>query len=86
MSEAPREVLAAWGWQDASIAPLDGGLINATFVIGDRAAPTAVLQRLHPVFGAKVNLDLEAEAVYVCETGTKCFEPAVRDKRVHNVH
>jgi len=25
-------------------------------------------------------LDLEAEAVYVCETGTKCFEPSIRGK------
>ena len=41
-----------------------------------------VRQRLHDSFGIDhltiqmETIDLEAEAVYVCETGTKCFEPA----------
>lgn len=42
--------------------------------------------KLHDEFGIDhltiqmETLDLEAEAVYVCETGTKCFEPSVRGK------
>lgn len=42
--------------------------------------------KLHEQFGIDhltiqmETLDLEAEAVYVCETGTKCFEPSVRGK------
>ena len=41
-----------------------------------------VRERLHERFGIDhltiqmETIDLEAEAVYVCETGTKCFEPA----------
>ncbi len=41
-----------------------------------------VRERLHDRFGIDhltiqmETLDLQAEAVYVCETGTKCFEPA----------
>jgi cobalt-zinc-cadmium efflux system protein len=41
-----------------------------------------VRERLHESFGIDhltiqmETIDLEAEAVYVCETGTKCFEPA----------
>ena len=41
-----------------------------------------VRERLHNQFGIDhltiqmETIDLEAEAVYVCETGTKCFEPA----------
>ena len=41
-----------------------------------------VRHKLHEKFGIDhltiqmETLDLEAEAVYVCETGTKCFEPA----------
>lgn len=41
-----------------------------------------VRERLHDRFGIDhltiqmETIDLEAEAVYVCETGTKCFEPA----------
>ena len=41
-----------------------------------------VRRKLHDRFGINhltiqmETLDLEAEAVYVCETGTKCFEPA----------
>lgn len=43
---------------------------------------TRVRRRLHDGFSIDhltiqmETLDLEAEAVYVCETGTKCFEPA----------
>ena len=42
--------------------------------------------KLHERFGIDhltiqmETLDLEAEAVYICETGTKCFEPSVREK------
>ncbi len=40
----------------ASIAPLSGGLINDTFAVGTGW----VLQRLHPIFAASVNLDIAA--------------------------
>ena len=42
----------------------------------------AIRERLHDSFGIDhltiqmESLDREAEAVYVCETGTQCFEPA----------
>lgn len=68
----PREVTAAWGWDGAAIATLSGGLINATFVVreaADDARPVAVLQRLHPVFGATVNLDLEAVTTHLATKG-----------------
>ena len=48
-----------------------------------------VRSRLHDRFGIDhltiqmETLDLEAEAVYVCETGTKCFEPAAGRARPH---
>ena len=46
--------------------------------------------KLHDLFGIDhltiqmETLELEAEAVYICETGTKCFEPAARGKSVSN--
>jgi len=48
-----------------------------------------VRSRLHEQFGIDhltiqmETLDLEAEAVYVCETGTKCFEPTQRASARH---
>lgn len=48
----------------------------------------AVRDKLHDGFGIDhltiqmETLNLETEAVYICETGTKCFEPAVRHKTV----
>lgn len=48
----------------------------------------SIRQKLHDNFGIDhltiqmETLDLEAEAVYVCETGTKCFEPAMRNKNL----
>ena len=49
----------------------------------------AVRNNLHERFGIDhltiqmETLDLEAEAVYVCETGTKCFEPSMHRSAVH---
>ncbi len=63
------EVGAAWGWQDADIAPLAGGLINETYAVRVGGAPIAVLQRLHPVFGAEVNHDIEAVTAHLAAHG-----------------
>lgn len=57
----------AWGWRPEDVRPLAGGLINTTYVIG--APPVAVLQRLHPVFGAEVNLDIEAVTAHLAARG-----------------
>jgi aminoglycoside phosphotransferase (APT) family kinase protein len=62
----PDGIAAAWGWSDHAIAPLIGGLINQTFVVGEQVA---VLQRLHPVFGGPVNLDLEAVTDHLAARG-----------------
>ncbi len=48
----------------------------------------AVRGKLHDSYGIDhltiqmETLDREAEAVYVCETGTKCFEPSVRNPKI----
>lgn len=42
--------------EDLPVAPLSGGLINHTLAVGRRF----VLQRLHPIFAAEVNLDIAA--------------------------
>lgn len=65
----PVEVAAAWGWQAAEIAALSGGLINATYVVRIDGQPLAVLQRLHPVFGGEVNLDIEAITRHLAARG-----------------
>ncbi len=69
MTTAPPEVLGAWGLGDAEVEVLAGGLINATFKISRGGAPTGVLQRLHPVFGPAVNLDLEAVTAHLAARG-----------------
>ena len=65
----PEAVLAAWGWHAAELAVLPGGLINATFTVRVAGAPIAVLQRVHPVFGAKVNLDIDAVTTHLAARG-----------------
>jgi Ser/Thr protein kinase RdoA (MazF antagonist) len=65
----PPEVAAAWGWSVDAIAPLTGGLINATYAVRRDGAPIAVLQRLHPVFGAEVNLDIAAVTAHLAARG-----------------
>nr|HEX4314436.1 phosphotransferase [Kofleriaceae bacterium] len=63
------EVAARWGWREADLAPLAGGLINTTYVVGAAGAPVAVLQRLHPVFAGEVNLDLDAVTAHLASKG-----------------
>ena len=58
--------------------------------VGHSELLATIRNKLHERFGIDhltiqmETLDLEAEAVYVCETGTKCFEPAVRGKAVQH--
>ncbi len=64
------EVLAAWGWQHGvEVAPLTGGLINATFAVRRDGRPEAVLQRLHAVFAPEVNLDIDAITAHLAGHG-----------------
>lgn len=62
-------IARAWGWEHAEIAPLSGGLINATYAVRERGAPIAVLQRIHPIFDGTVNLDLEAVTAHLAAKG-----------------
>jgi hypothetical protein len=65
----PDDVLAAWGWQAAEVSELPGGLINATCAVRFGGEPIAVLQRLHPAFGAEVNLDIDAVTAHLAARG-----------------
>ena len=55
----PAHVLLQYGLDTADVAPLVGGLINDTHLVtaDDRQV---VLQRLHTVFSAEVNEDIDA--------------------------
>jgi Ser/Thr protein kinase RdoA (MazF antagonist) len=59
-------IAAAWGWRATQLQPLAGGLINETYVVGDREA---VVQRLHPVFAGEVNLDIDAVTSHLAARG-----------------
>lgn len=61
-------VVSAYGWGDAVIEPLAGGLINQTFVV-KRDGPIAVLQQLHRVFDPIVNEDIDAVTAHVAARG-----------------
>jgi Ser/Thr protein kinase RdoA (MazF antagonist) len=63
------ELAAAWGWTPAQIEPHVGGLINKTFVVLRDGRPYAALQQLHPIFGAEVNLDIEAVTRHIAARG-----------------
>lgn len=65
----PDAVCAAYGWTGAEIEPLSGGLINATFRVCLGGKPLAVVQRLHPVFGPRVNEDLDAVTSHLASKG-----------------
>lgn len=57
----PASVLDAYGLTADAIEPVSGGLINATYQArGESGAPLLALQRLHYIFPAAVNLDIDA--------------------------
>lgn len=65
--------LAAYGFSGPA-EPVTSGLINRTFLVREPGAaesprPVAVLQRLHRVFAAEVNLDIEAITAHVAACG-----------------
>ncbi len=63
------EVAAAWGWRPDELSPLVGGLINTTYAARVAGKPVAALQRMHAIFGAEVNLDLDAVTTHVAARG-----------------
>ncbi|HZJ64749.1 MAG TPA: phosphotransferase [Kofleriaceae bacterium] len=65
----PDDVARAWGWAPADIAELSGGLLNATYAVRPGGEPVAVLQRLHAIFAAEVNLDLDAVTAHLAARG-----------------
>ncbi len=63
----PPAVLAAWGRAGAASDRVRGGLINATFLV--RGGEPLILQRLHPIFAAEVNLDIAAVTEHLAAAG-----------------
>lgn len=63
------DVLAAWGRAGASVKPFGTGLINTTFLVQKAGAPDLVVQRLHAIFGPKVNDDIEAVTAHLEKKG-----------------
>lgn len=63
--------LTAYDFGDgATLEPLAGGLINDTFTVRDgHGDARAVLQRLHPIFAAEVNLDIAAVTAHIAARG-----------------
>ncbi len=60
--------LSAWPALDGLPArPLDGGLINTTYAVGE--PPVAVVQRLHTIFAPEVNLDIQAVSAHLRAAG-----------------
>jgi Ser/Thr protein kinase RdoA (MazF antagonist) len=60
ITTVPAEVLSAYGFEGTVVTSIPGGLINPTFQVEEGGKPRFVLQRLHPIFQAEVNLDIDA--------------------------
>jgi Ser/Thr protein kinase RdoA (MazF antagonist) len=69
MTTPPAHVLAEYGWTDDDVTQVSGGLINATFAVRRKSTLFAVLQRVHPVFGPDVNLDIDAVTTHLAARG-----------------
>lgn len=65
----PDVVLQAFGAAGCVARPLGAGLINQTWEVPDSPRGRFVLQRLHPVFRAEVNEDIEAITRHLAARG-----------------
>ncbi len=72
MSESPPgSVLAAWDADGARVEAVADGLINQTWIVHPPGAPSLVVQRLHPIFGAEVNADIDAVTRHLAARGVR---------------
>lgn len=62
-----RSILDHWNISENVSPATDGGLINDTFIVG--SPPSAVLQRVNPIFGPDVHFDIEAITSHVSTRG-----------------
>lgn len=65
-------VLADYGFTLHDAERAGHGLINATWIVRDPAGATAVLQRLHPIFGDDINPRINAVADRLARVGLLC--------------
>jgi len=70
----PPEVVRAYDLEGAAVSTISIGLINRTLLVqrgpsGHRGGERLVLQRLHPIFGAEVNLDIDAVTTHIASRG-----------------
>mgnify|MGYP003950009183 CR=1 FL=1 len=65
----PAEILAEWNLTDGAKPAPDAGLINDTFIVG--TPPTGVLQRVNPIFGPDIHLDIEAITTHLEDAGLR---------------
>jgi hypothetical protein len=63
----PAAILAAWDITEPVRASADAGLINDTFVVGDPVQ--GILQRVNPIFGPDIHLDIEAITTHLEHCG-----------------
>jgi Ser/Thr protein kinase RdoA (MazF antagonist) len=65
----PDAVLAAWGLAGAALSALGNGLINHTLLASPAGGEPLVLQRLHRIFTAEVNEDIDAVTRHLAAQG-----------------
>lgn len=65
----PSQVLARYGLADATLDPITVGLVNRTYAVCTATGERYILQRLHPIFAASVNDDLDVITTHVAARG-----------------
>lgn len=61
--------LKRFGLGTARLSPIDIGLINVTFRVDTETGTQYALQRLNPIFGARVHEDIEAVTTHIATKG-----------------
>lgn len=69
LATAAARALAAYDLPWQTLSPLTGGLINTTLRVETAGGPAYVLQRLHPIFDAAVNHNLDLVTAELARQG-----------------
>lgn len=83
----PSPVVAAYDLDPSSVSPITVGLVNQTFEARTSDGRRLIVQKLHPVFGAAVNEDIDAITAHLERRGLVTPRPVrTREGALHVDH
>lgn len=68
-AETLRKVTKDYGISELTVAPINNGLTNLTYLVSDQSKPRYILQRLHKAYPAQTNGDIRVVNEFLVQQG-----------------